>query len=295
MVTESVETSLASMQRQMDARCAAVEINVETLDATVAATQRDLAEQRSLSDRLLRDSEDHRSRQSRLEEGQTHLAQQVTQDVEARLVEDPSYTRPPNRAIAKLGTSTKTSINAIRSTCDEWLSPLFSDQCWEISGPDAGRNWTLSFRATATVAAGNVSKAKNALRESPTLWRKLYATDDSGQRTQMYVNPDVPPRVARVQACTKKLLAIIQAAHPDREFEATKAQWHPEYPVQGVISCNKVDICALKADNQYLPPQIFWSPGSEGKGYNKHQIAEALENKLAEHSKFHVDTSMWCK
>ena len=295
MVTESVETSLANMHRQMDARCAAVEVKVETLDATVAATQRDLAAQKILIERLLKDSEDNKSRQSRLEEGQTHLAQQVTQDVEARLVEDPAYNRPPNRAIAKLGTATKTSITAIRATCDTWLNPLFDSPCWEVSGPESGRNWTLSFRATASVAASHVSRAKNALRVSPTVWRKLYANDENAQQTQVFVNPDVPPRVARVQACTKKLLAILQAAHPGRVFESIKAQWHSEYPVQGVITCEGVDICALKADSQYLPPEIFWHPGTEGKGYDKQKVAADLESKLAETSKVHVDTTMWCK
>ena len=104
--------------------------------------------------------------------------------------------------------------------------------------------------------------------------------------------------MARVQATSKKLLEVLEAQYPQKKFALAKAQWHPEHPIQGVISIDGQDLCALKAESQFAPPEVFWAPGTDSPNIaiDKAEIAEKFELKLQANSgQAHVDTTMWCK
>eukprot|EP00973_Karenia_brevis_P053146 7388029-Karenia_brevis.AAC.1 len=166
--------------------------------------------QQKVIDHLLKESKEGKQRQDELEQAQAKVSQQVQQDVDHRLVEDPAYSRPPNRTIVKLGTQPSTPIDNVRKTCKEWLDPLFPGGSWQVTGPDVGNNWTLHFNTIPTTAASNASKARTSLRVGPRNWRKLFTIGADGRETQLFVNPDTPPKVARVQTATRRLIEILQ-------------------------------------------------------------------------------------
>eukprot|EP00973_Karenia_brevis_P007603 1032965-Karenia_brevis.AAC.1 len=135
LVSESVTDSIRSLQTQVDARCAATKARVDDLshkvDATATELRTAMREQQKVIDQLLVESKDHKKRQEDLEHANAKVTQQVMQDVDYRLVEDPSYARPPNRTIVKLGTQPATPIDNIRQTCKAWLDPLFPEGTWQ--------------------------------------------------------------------------------------------------------------------------------------------------------------------
>ena len=125
LVSTSVGESLHELQQQFNARCAATEAEVAALKANASQHEQHTAHievrtaahdsiiQQMLQREQQRDK-DAAERLQRLEEGQNNMAQKVEQDVDRRLVEDPAYSRPPNRTILRLGTQDDTKITVIR-------------------------------------------------------------------------------------------------------------------------------------------------------------------------------------
>ena len=236
-------------------------------------------------------------RLQRLEEGQNNMAQKVEQDVDRRLVEDPAYSRPPNRTILRLGTQDDTKIIVIRDVCRAWLDCTVADNLWTITGPDVGAEWTLFFLATPTAAATYASKARTSLNISRGKWRKLFAKADNGTEGQLYVSEDVRPKVARAQTATKRLVEIFKTAHAGKSISCVKPRYHPQRPIQGIIQMEGMDVCAVKAEAQFELPEIFWSPEATDArlGIDKPAITEAFQERMQASGGRAIDTSSWCK
>ena len=115
--------------------------------------QREQQRDKAVADRL-----------QRIEEGQTTTAQRLEQDVDRRMVDDPSYSRPPSRTILRLGTQEDTKITVVRDVCKTWLESTVAAPLWSISVPDVGTDWALSSLATPTAAATYASKARATLQ-----------------------------------------------------------------------------------------------------------------------------------
>ena len=283
LVSTSVSESLQDLQQQVDARCAATEAEVTALKASAAqheqrtsslearASANDAILQQLLQREKQRDKEVTDSLQ-RVEEGQSAIAQQVEQDVDRRLVDDPSYARPPNRTILRLGTQENTKITAVRDVCKTWLESTVAANLWSISGPDVGTDWTLSFLATPSAATTYASKARSPLIIGRGQWRKIWVTAESGEEGQLYISEDLLPKVARAQTATKRLVEIFKSKHADKRIAYVKPRYHPQRPIQGIVQIDGVDICAVKAESQYELPDRMQATGGRAVG-----------------------TSMWCK
>ena len=123
------------------------------------------------------------------------------------------------------------------------------------------------------------------------------AKDCNGVEGHLYISEDVPPKVARAQTATKRLVEIFKAAHADKRVVYVKPRYHPQRPIQGIVQIDGMDICAIKAEAQFELPEIFWSPDSSDArlGINKTAISQAFIERIQSSGGRSVDTSMWCK
>ena len=254
-------------------------------------------EQSSAMQQLIQHSKDSAERFPRLEEVQNSIAQKVDHDVDHRWVEDPSYSRPPNRTILRLGTKAHNATDKVRDTCKGWLESTVAANLWSVSGPDVGTDWTLSFLATPTAAATYASKARASLKLGRGNWRQLVAVDTSGQDGQLFVGEDVPPKVARTQTATKRLVEIFKAEHSTKKISYVKPRYHPHKPIQGIVQVDDVDVCAVKAEAQFELPEIFWAPTASDPHFeiDKNATSAAFVDKMQASGGRSVDSSMWCK
>eukprot|EP00973_Karenia_brevis_P006776 920355-Karenia_brevis.AAC.1 len=135
LVSESVADSIHTLQARVETRCAETDARVAALntkvDTTTAELRSTVQAQQQVLDHLLRESKESRQRHDEAEKAQARVAQQVQQDVDHRLVEDPSYPRPSNRTIVRLGTQPSTPLASVRTTCKAWLDPLFAEGSWQ--------------------------------------------------------------------------------------------------------------------------------------------------------------------
>eukprot|EP00973_Karenia_brevis_P006135 835746-Karenia_brevis.AAC.1 len=134
------------------------------------------------------------------------------------------------------------------------------------------------------------SRARGLLKNPDGSWKVLKV-----QGQVLYVKPDSPPNVRKVNGATSKLDTALRTIHPGIKTHVEKGRFHPQRPPRGIISIGSEDLAVITAASPYEPADVLW----DMEVVARHSIdkAKVLENYeyTSRSSARQIDTTAWCK
>ena len=141
------------------------------------------------------------------------------------------------------------------------------------------------------------SKAHNLLRpRTPNEpWTDVFAQTAAGS-TKLYIKPDRPPKLQRLNYARRKLNEVIKEHYPAAvaKFSTVAPTYHPDREPEIIGSYDLVPFLSIKAPTREGELEVVFDPSynMQSCGINKAELTRLL--RQATMPKRRVDTTQWC-
>jgi len=158
----------------------------------------------------------------RLAEGEAAIYRSATQRVE-QAVDDEAFNREIDNKILKLRTQTSVSVEAARLAIASTLADMeLSADAVSLVGGTFGKSYVLQFSGSDVVQRARAKKFVLLQKLSNSEYRKLEASDTSGNRIPVFVEPDKNPRMVKTETLARRLKKIL-GQHTRSEFSVRRS------------------------------------------------------------------------
>ena len=158
----------------------------------------------------------------RLAAGEAAIFRSATQRVE-QAVDDEAFNREIDNRILRLRTQTSISAEAARLAIASTLADMeLSADAVSLVGGTSGKSYELQFSGSDVVQRARAKKFVLLQKLSNTEYRKLEATDSSGNRIPVFVEADKNPRTVKTETLARRLKKIL-GQHTRSEFSVRRS------------------------------------------------------------------------
>ncbi len=114
------------------------------------------------------------------------------------------------------------SVAALAALQEMLTSMSLADSDYTMEGKELSRAFTLRFHGATGLATNRVRKLLGMQRENGT-WKELECSTTNNGKSRLYLDVDKNRKTLRGELISRKLAAILKAAHPDKDIFLKKA------------------------------------------------------------------------
>eukprot|EP00973_Karenia_brevis_P003088 425008-Karenia_brevis.AAC.1 len=149
------------------------------------------------------------------------------------------------------------------------------------------KTFTVHFQGNTGRAARLARKALGLQRQADGSWVEHKVVSTLGEAVKVFFNPDKSPKQRRVEAASKRLLAVLKENAPS-DFNPNGLTVRRK---EGIIQHQWQDLAKVVVDKRDDPTQLLFSQRFATLGYNKQGIIDKFSNYSLSGSS---EGTVWC-